>query len=424
MKKVICFIFIILSTALISQVNTKDALLEQADAYYQVGDYEHAIPIYRKVLTMDERDEEALRGLGLSYFKSGNYEKAKQYLHLVILYHDDNATDLSNLSASYSRLNDDANGYKYAKRALELEEMPLTIWNAASLANNISKSDECIQVLDKSTISLHNDFNALYGKCFYQLKDYEKAILKYETFFKNRKPDDEYADLDLETEKKYLDFSYLSRLGEENIDPAEKRRLLKQVKEMFAGVPQEDLEKSFFIVDNVCSKYALNDTTCAEAFRYAIGDDISELAEIKSVLYLQRDFQKAEELAGKYLRKERDNAKNFDFKLVQYEAALGLLLEDFVRNRNVADDRLLKNARDLFDGFYSGKKFTEKDFEATSQLLLPYENTIVFLRYHFAPHEKNREMQQQLILLITKVMANFPLPEAVEMLKNKSTRLW
>ncbi|GEM_PF-4216183 len=424
MKKVICFIFIMLSTALISQVNTKGALLEQADAYYQAGDYDQAIPIFKKALTMDDRDQEALRGLGLSYFKSGNYEKAKQYLHLVILYYGENATDLSNLSASYSRLNDDANGYKYAKKALELEEMLLTVWNAASLANNISKSDECIQVLDKSTINLHNDFNALYGKCFYQLKNYEKAILKYEAFFKNRQPDDVYADLDLETEKKYLHFSYLSRLGEENIDPAEKRRLLKQVKEMFAGVPREDLEKSFFIVDNVCSKYTLNDTTCAEAFRNAIGDDISELAEIKSALYLQRDYQKAEKLAGKYLRKERDNVENFELKLVQYEAALGLLLEDFVRNRNVADDRLLKNARDLFDAFYSERSYTKKDFETNSELLLPYENTIVFLRYRFAPHEKNRETQQQLILLITKVMADFPLPEAVEMLKSKSTKLW
>ena len=63
------------------------------------------------------------------------------------------------MSAVFSKINEDEKAYDYARKALEIDETSLTLFNAASMANNIEKPEECLKILDNAIIEKNNDFS-------------------------------------------------------------------------------------------------------------------------------------------------------------------------------------------------------------------------------------------------------------------------
>jgi tetratricopeptide (TPR) repeat protein len=96
-------------------------LASKATERFQSGDYEGAIKLYRELL---ERDAKALAGLGMSYFKLGDYENAKMFLEKASE-HNPNDFDVRKLLAFvYYRKDDVEKGLEHAGAGLSLKGDP------------------------------------------------------------------------------------------------------------------------------------------------------------------------------------------------------------------------------------------------------------------------------------------------------------
>lgn len=229
------------------------AQTESAEEWYDLGTekynakkYEEAIPLYKKSIEIDEKYHYALNQLGLCYFQLKNYNKAKEYIRLAILYSENKSTYYSNLGAVFSNLNEDEKAYEYARKALEIKEDALTLFNAASLANNIEKPEECIKLLDNATIEKNNDFNDLYARAYLKLEDFEKGIKYFELFFENYNPESSDISFSISEEKRFY-MDYLLYILQLNLE-----KEIKPTDQQLAKI--ENLYKELIIRDEVKEK--------------------------------------------------------------------------------------------------------------------------------------------------------------------------
>ncbi len=184
-----CLCFTSFAFAQTTTSKTAEEWHDLGNEKYNSKQYLEAIPFYKKSIEVDNKYHYALNELGLCYFELKNYTKAKEYFRLAILYTEKEATYYSNMSAALSNLNEDQKAYDYARKALEIKEDQLTLFNAASMANNIEKPEECLKILDNATIEKNNDFNDLYARAHLKLENFDEGIRYFDLYFENYNPE-------------------------------------------------------------------------------------------------------------------------------------------------------------------------------------------------------------------------------------------
>lgn len=83
MKQLLLGIFLSLSLPLSAQTNIEE-LVKEGVQLYDNGDYNKAIEVYKKALELEPKSTLANYELALTYFTTGNYEKAIEHSDIVL----------------------------------------------------------------------------------------------------------------------------------------------------------------------------------------------------------------------------------------------------------------------------------------------------------------------------------------------------
>lgn len=417
MKRII-FTFLFISSGVFQtfaqdKQETVKELISVGDQKSEEKSYEDAIPYYKRALEKEHNHHRALDQLGICYYKLGDYAKAKEYFRKAILYSENNSYYYSNLGATYSQLGEDEKAYEYARKAYEIARKTLDkdtefiLFNSVSLANNVDKADECLKLLEESTLTKHNDFNTLYGRCYLKKKNYKQAIEKYETYFENDKPDDKLvAAINNTEEKEYLHSAYIYAIGSPEIPDQEKHVYLNRLKKNLEEQGKDKLTDSFFLPDNLCSLYDYSSENCTNTFKFLINRKLSSLEEIQYQYYVVQDYDKAADLSTQLSEKNYKGEELADLKLVKYLSSLQLFSKDYQKNNRIPNLELLANSIALFKNNYEkGRIYTDQEFKNREDLQAPVSYTINLFRkgIYAEPKEQNK-----MGLQILKILINMP----------------
>ena len=79
--------------------------------------------------------------------------------------------------------NENQKAYETSVKALKYGKSSLTIFNAASNANNVNRIDEAFSILDDAGSFRTNGMEDLYARLYSKKNDYDKSIQHFEVFF-------------------------------------------------------------------------------------------------------------------------------------------------------------------------------------------------------------------------------------------------
>ncbi|MDR2235889.1 MAG: CDC27 family protein [Chryseobacterium sp.] len=408
LKSVTRYTFFILFTigsfSAIAQ-ETSQAQLDKARELYESKHYGEASALCEKLLQNDYKNTYLLNQCGLSYFQQGNYEKAKEKFRLATLYcppgeKENMALYYSNLSASYSHIGDNDKAYENAVKAYQLDNERL--WNAASMAQNAGKYEECLKLMNKAgKDNLHIAYWSLYGRCYYHTKRYQEAVESYSYFFSKYDPEDEFVTLNAETEAHYFLYASLYTLAsetDENKADAALIRIKKMMDESGTRISSENMMKGFTNADNICNKYGFSGNICTKIFRTWIEHPTAE-EELKFTYYTLKDYRKAFQQSEHLMRSD----KGMEIKEMNYLSSVQLFLDDYFQNNRKADREKLKSVGGLFkqilDQKISGhpESYRADDDNAALQ-------TFRIFNARFTKKEEQKEAASLLIV----IMENLP----------------
>ena len=189
MKTIFTLLLLIIFTQVFGQNKTigydRSEIFQQGKEEMMMSNYEKAIFNFIKITQKEPKNHDILDRIGRCYYHLKEYEKAKEYLKLAILYSKNNASYHANIAAVYQGLNENEKAYYYAMKALKMKETSLTLFNAASLANEVGKPDESIKLLNNCKLdkTKENDFNKVYADAYFLKGNMEKSMLYYDRFF-------------------------------------------------------------------------------------------------------------------------------------------------------------------------------------------------------------------------------------------------
>mgnify|MGYP003583784174 FL=1 len=406
-----------------------DVLEKKADSLYDVKEYTSSLKIYNHLLVKKATNSYYLSKKGLCLFHLENYQSAKENFRLAALYENPEnkkslATHYSNLSACYSNLNEDKKAYDYAMKAYYIDENnPLTLWNAASLGNNVNEYEKGIEILDKSKIEKHNDFNALYGRAFLYLSNYNKSIEYYEKFFQNFDNDNRYAEsVNLSDEKYNLLKAYmgllLNNIENKVNEYRYEQQLLSLTKELSTTEWNKKIaEKILYLLDNTKSKNNPFTSMITKQFEM-----LPDRLPMESAIFYYRvkQYKKSQDLIEKIIKEEAfytDTDANLG-KMYHYLNELNLMLMNMNNQGETIDDKELGRTISYFRNYYADKKNLDyKSINTTEELFNPLLETLIILNSK-SPYNKNK-----MKYVLTKIFENIPnetmKTEMLEMLKNK-----
>lgn len=408
MKKLLYTLtFLFFSLQFSAQGQSIDELIDLSTQKIDSKSYKEAIPLLNKVLDKEYNNHTALNKLGICYFELGDYSKAKENFRQAVLYSEKNANYLSNLSAAFSRLNEDEKAYEYARKALAVEETELSLFNAVSLANNVNRVDECIALLNKSTIDKHNDFNSLYGRCYYKKKDFKNSIDKYELYFENDGKTEKFVEeINDEQERQSLQMAYLFELVSPKTSESLKNDYLQKLKKSLKTHPYEWIIKSFLLDKNICTQYAVSTEKCAKLYQSIFDSAESPFDELRSQYYIKKDYQKAYDLARNAPTANLSEDDLFQLKLIHYLSSLQLFSADYLKNNRTANPKLLEESEALFKNLYQqGKVYTDEEFNKNVDLQLPVLYSIGIFT---GPNYNSVENKEKIEPFILKILLNTP----------------
>jgi tetratricopeptide (TPR) repeat protein len=425
--KNLLYLLLFFSFSAFAQESRED-LSDKANSLYEAKEYKASILLYNKLLALKPNNSYYLTRKGLCYFKLEDYQKAKENFRLSILYEDPTdkealATNNSNLSACYSVLGEDKKAYEYALKAYRLDETnPLTLFNAASLGNNVKEYRKGIELMDNAKIEKHNDFNALYGRAYLSLKEYEKSIEYYEKFFNNFDENNRYAErINILDEKCNLWYAYMGLLHnniENKIDDNKnKDKILNLTKELSTTTKNKNLvDQIFYIINDTKG----NNNYFADMFiqQFEMLPNAQPLE--KAILYYRtKNFEKSQVIIEKLIQEKAyytDIDKNL-VKMYQYLNELNLMLMKTDKQVDTVDEKTLERSLNYFRAYYLDKKNIDYEtFNTKEELFNPIYETLIIL------NSTNPYTPTKVKYILGKIFDNIPnekmKTEMLEMLKN------
>lgn len=404
--KYIFFILVTLVNHPAAAQAASEVQMDRARELYDSKKYEEAAAFCEKLLKDDYKNTYLLNQCGLSYFQQGKYEKARDKFRLATLYcPPGDKTNMglyySNLSASYDHTGNREKAYENALKAYQLDNNNL--WNAASMAQNAGKYEECLKLMDKAgKDNLHIAYQTLYGRCYYHTKRYREAADSYRRFFSEYDPRDEFVTLDTETEANYFLYACLFNVAaetdEKKIDTAI-AEIKKIIGKSGTKVSRENMMKGFAQPDNICSKYSFSAGTCAKIFKIWI-DNPTAGEQMQFTYYALKDYPSAFR-QSEYLVRSGENQKA---KEIYYLSSLRLFLEDYFQNSRKADLKKLDMIAGLFKGVISKKNDTDSGLPPRVE----DDETAMETFRIFNEYFKSREEQREAAALLIVIMENLP----------------
>lgn len=422
---ILSFSFTVLSAA--AQSGNYEKQKAVADSLYEEKEYSKALSIYQKLLKENPKDGSVLNQTGIIYYNENNFNKAKESFRLAALYCpvDDKSTlanYYSNLSAAFSNLNENEKAYEYAMKAYVLDDdEELTTWNAASNAQNVGKYDECLKIMDNAKITKHIGYLTLYGRCYLNKKEYEKAIESYESFFTQYSEATSKVNFNIASEKMNLFYSYMGYYM--NIHSQEKNVI--EYKEKFkhlAGWLAQNGRRSELLayLHDYDNDYWMKNETLKQIYAELMEGipDLQQNEKIE-VAYRLGNFKEAYDIAEKEIMTNTEEAESGmqEIKLYRYLAYLQLLLTDYLQNGNKMNNEKLARAKLLYDGLYK-KNIDYNTSEDFGDLIKNIQSTFQIFTSHF----KTKEQQKQIAPYVFEILKDTPDKKVREFLielKNK-----
>lgn len=154
-------------------------LLEEGKTYYNNGEYDKAIEIFKKAVELNPNDDDSWRLLGNSYNRNGQIEEAIKYYLKAAELNPDDSRNWFNLGISYSNNEQYKEAINSFLKVVELN--PDDSYNWYSLGNSYIKNEQvedAIKSLLKATELNSNDYQSWLdlGISYIHNEQYEEAI--------------------------------------------------------------------------------------------------------------------------------------------------------------------------------------------------------------------------------------------------------
>ncbi|WP_086983804.1 hypothetical protein [Elizabethkingia anophelis] len=401
------FFFLVIGNLLVNGQSTASAKEDEAYRLHENKEYTKAAEIYEELLKTDYKNTYLLSMCGSSYFAQKKYEKAKEKYSLAILYSspDDKknkALYYSNLSACYSNLDNNEKAYENAMRAYRLDNSQL--WNAASMAQNSHKYEECLSLMDKAaeTTTLNIAYKSLYGRCYYNTERYRESVENFRDFFDHYKPDSFFADFDMQQERGVFLQAYINLIASEK-DMSRVNRDIKDLQNILNSFDDPYYRNvilwSITENKNICDKYKLSVDACTKIFSTLVNEP-SLKEEFWFNYNTVKNYEKAFQLSGKILASGHDR----EIELYQYLSSLHLFIIDYYKHNEKADEKKLNHLIVLFkDLFEKNKIYSDKEFTDFSDAYAPVMKTFNIFNLYF----RNKE-QIKAVPYVKMIMENVP----------------
>ncbi|QQT27917.1 tetratricopeptide repeat protein [Sphingobacterium spiritivorum] len=297
-----CILIMTLSTSF-AQYSKEDSirmetLEDQIEEASQQDDNVLKASLYEELLQIAPKNGRYLNNAGTTYFHLEDYQKAKEKFRLAVLYAPEKqALYFTNLSAAFAKLEDWERAYDYARRALETEETDLTLFNAASHANNAGKTNACLQILNNATIPLTADVQSLYARSYMTLGDPTKAIEHYELFFRSYDITSAVAkDINMDDERSNLYQSYLYELS------------LKAYQNIPMDPDWQRMTNLYITLMNTAQKRAVTWTGTLSRMNEILPLQPAYKKNFKDLMYAYKGLNEEEKIWSRYMLKDSAEA--------------------------------------------------------------------------------------------------------------------
>lgn len=410
MKKIVVLFFGLLSILCYSQ----NSDFEIAKNLYDQGKNIEAAVYFKKLTNLEMQNSDYQNYSGLNEMQLKNYEKATEHFRLAALYCNINDKErlssyYTNLCVAYSQLQGFEKPYQYAMKAYELlDSLPINLWNAVSTSINFGKSDQAIKLLNNSKIQKNNAFNSLYGRAYYDKKDYKNAIKFYDTFFENYEADDDFFSLNIEVEEsKYLYAALFAAAQESNEIKGKmvyQNRVIELLKKDTKDASQNDLLQYFINQENLSNQYGFSRAFTLKLFHALIINPKKEDEE--RVIFLYDEQPKAVAFTNDFFKRHSSNELiSNDNSTSQYVFHLFLFCKEMQRNGepNPEDFQELEESFSNIQEMYSLADLKIED-KKNKYLMSPIIVTFQTVK-EIVPNE---ELQRKLIPYLQKLMNNIP----------------
>ncbi|MGJ1194985.1 tetratricopeptide repeat protein [Sphingobacterium spiritivorum] len=304
MKLILTYILMMTLSSVFAQYSKEDsvrmeALEAEIENASQQQDNILKASLYEELLQIAPKNGRYLNNAGTTYYHLKDYHKAKEKFRLAILYAPQKqALYFTNLSAAYANLEDWERAYDYARRALETEETDLTLFNAASHANNAGKTNACIQILDNARIPLPADVQSLYARSYMTLGDPTKAIEHYEIFFRSYDITTAVAkNINMDDERSNLYQSYLYEIS------------LKVFKNIPIQPDWQRMTSLYMTLMNTAHKREGTWTSTLNRMNEILSLQPAYKKNFDSLLYAYPGLSEEERIWGKYMLKDTVQAE-------------------------------------------------------------------------------------------------------------------
>jgi|GEM_PF-1465165 len=407
-----------------AQENETEAKTSKALLCYVDKEYEKAAQLYEELLEKDYKNTYLLTQCGLSYYHQQKYEKAREKMRLATLYGDVNdkpkmAMYYSNLSAAYSHLNDDEKAFESAVKAYYMDKTSQSrLWNAASMAQNLSRYDNCLKLMDDAeTGALHYAFETLYARCYYGKQNFEEAVRHYVAFFDHYDQRDDFVLLIIKDERNNFLHASLHLLSATS-DTYKQDQIIGQVVRVKRLHPmvmfRQDMLHAFTRADNYCITYKL-DCTCNKVFRAWVNDPNS-YDEIRFNFHALHNYENTYQLSTGYLENKDLGDTEVEIKQLQFLSALHLYLAAYKKRGHVGKTGETTKLLAYFDGLFAGKTtYSDAEFKAIPGIKVLIMNMLDAFRANFP----NVEEQKLAVPLLKKFVVRIP----NDTIKNKTLEM-
>ncbi len=390
MKKPLTFFSLFISLSFFSQQKTVDELITAGNAYYENENFNQSAKSYEDALLIEPKNSKLLNSAGTAYFRMKNFNKAREKFRLAALYcpaSDQSSLSLyySNLSASYTYLDNDAKAYEYAMKAYRINDSTeLNVWNAASNSQNFGKCDEAIAIMDKAKIKKHYVYYSLYSRCYVKKGEYEKGVQNFLKFFENYDPKNKPVNFDIHDERTlFLDnlVMYFGTQISEGKTIKYKDEALQFISALSETEDREEIFKYFFR-----NRYK-EDWFQSEAFNalrreiFGVLKSPTLTEEILNNNFFN-NYSKVVEQTTKRLKENLTAEEYKEIHYLKYIASLHLYFEHAHANKKI-DDAKLQNIVQLFKGIYpAGKIYSDQELDKELPLIQALQDTLQIVKQY------------------------------------------
>jgi tetratricopeptide (TPR) repeat protein len=107
---------------------SRDEYINTANQYFEKGELDKAISIYKEALGVYKNDAGLINNLGAVLLAKSDYDNAIKYFKIAIQCSKGNVEPVYNLACAYAKKGDNASALKELKKALEMNRQDVRKW--------------------------------------------------------------------------------------------------------------------------------------------------------------------------------------------------------------------------------------------------------------------------------------------------------